>query len=232
MTPRLSFRHARALPLPLLCSSALSVAFVMARAWFTGTPAYAFLLWNLTLAWIPYLLARLIAARARKEGGTLILLGLGLAFIGFLPNAPYIVTDLMHLRWRESNAPAWFDALMLASFAWSGLTLGVTAVRLTAGVVQRRVGRRASVGYVGIVSVLTAFGIYLGRFVRLNTWDAAVHPFRVARSALAPLVHPAANARAWTFTVAFAALFLAAYATLARRSSPDGEPEGRAIDPE
>jgi uncharacterized membrane protein len=201
----------------LLSSSALSIAFVLARASVTGRPGYGFLLWNLTLAWIPYVLARLIAARARKDGGAPLLLALGLAFIGFLPNAPYIVTDLMHLRWHTTeDAPQWFDSLMLASFAWSGLTLGIASVRITADVVKARVGTRASVGYVGIVSVLTAFGIYLGRFVRLNTWDAAVHPFRVARSVLAPLVHPATHLRAWTFTVAFAALFLAAYASLGR----------------
>jgi uncharacterized membrane protein len=206
------------LPLALLASSALSVAFVLARASVTGRPGYGFLLWNLMLAWIPYALARLIAARARRDGGTLAMLALGLAFIGFLPNAPYIVTDLMHLRWQTADAPHWFDALMLASFAWSGLTLGIASVRITADVVKERVGARASIGYVGIVSVLTAFGIYLGRFVRLNTWDAAVHPFRVARSVLAPLVHPATHMRAWTFTVAFAALFLVAYVTAHRRT--------------
>ena len=204
-----------AFPLALLGSSALSVAFVIARAWFTGTPGYAFLVWNLTLAWIPYVLARVIAARARRPGGTMVLLFVGLGFVGFLPNAPYIVTDLMHLH-GETNAPYWYDALMLASFAWSGLTLGVASVRLTADVVHARLGGRASAGYVGVVSVLTAFGIYLGRFVRLNTWDAATHPFRVARHALAPIVHPGTHLRAWTFTVAFAALFLAAYASLAR----------------
>ncbi len=204
------------LPYALLSSSALSVAFVLARASVTGRPGYGFLLWNLTLAWIPYVLARLIAAHAHRGGRTLSLFALALPFIGFLPNAPYIVTDLMHLRW-QTDAPHWFDALMLASFAWSGLTLGIAAVRLTADVVKDRLGSRASIGYVGIVSLLTAFGIYLGRFVRLNTWDAAVHPFRVARSALAPLVHPASHMRAWTFTVAFAALFLAAYFSISRR---------------
>lgn len=210
-------RRLPALPVALLSSSALSVAFVVARAFVTGRPAYEFLLWNLTLAWIPYVLARVIVARARNEGGGLSLLAMGLPFLGFLPNAPYLVTDLMHLRW-QTDAPHWFDVLMLASFAWSGLTLGIASVRLTADVVKRRVGHRASIGYVGIVSLLTAFGIYLGRFVRLNTWDAAVHPFRVARSVLAPLAHPAANMRAWTFTVAFAALFLAAYVSVHRRS--------------
>ncbi len=203
------------LPLALLSSSALSVAFVVARAWFTGRPSYGFLLWNLTLAWVPYVLARVMVAREEKGASAVVLLALGLAFIGFLPNAPYIVTDLMHLH-GQTDAPYWYDALMLASFAWSGLTLGVASVRLTAGVVARRLSPTASVGYVGIVSLLTAFGIYLGRFLRLNTWDAAVHPFRVARCALAPLAHPFTHARAWTFTVAFAALFLAAYASLAR----------------
>jgi uncharacterized membrane protein len=209
-------RILRALPFPLTASSAVSFAFFAARGIATHHPGYSFLLWNLTLAWIPYVLARVIVHRASKGAHVLSLAALGVVFIGFLPNAPYIVTDLMHLH-HPSDAPYWFDALMLASFAWSGLTLGIASVRLTAKVIERRVSRTASMGYVGIVSVLSAFGIYLGRFVRLNTWDAVTHPFRVARAALLPVVHPFAHVGAWCFTVAFAALFLASYATLARR---------------
>lgn len=200
----------------LAWSSALSVAFVVARALVTSRAIYAFLVWNLALAWIPYALGRVLDARARRSASTPELLGLALVFVGFLPNAPYLVTDLMHLHARQ-DAPYWFDVLMLASFAWSGLTLGVESVRLTAAIVRRRLSVTASHGYVGIVSVATGFGIYLGRFVRLNTWDAAVHPFTVAHSALGPLVHPTTHLGAWLFTVAFAALFLASYATLARR---------------
>jgi uncharacterized membrane protein len=123
----------------------------------------------------------------------------------------------MHLAPRE-DAPLWFDALMLASFAWAGVALGTASLAACARVVRERFGAWTSHGFVGVTIVLTAFGIYLGRFVRLNTWDVLMHPFSVARSVIAPLTDPSANARAWTFTPIFAAFFFASYVAAASAS--------------
>lgn len=214
---RASQTSSEPLTFSLLASSTLSIAFVLARVLLTGRNAYVFLLWNSFLAWIPYVLAHVLAARHRRSAHTLELFALGAVFVGFLPNAPYMVTDLMHLH-GQGSVPYWFDTLMLMSFAWSGLTLGVASVRRTAAVVRARTkSSTATYAYVVTVSVLTAFGIYLGRFLRLNTWDAAVHPFTVARSVAAPVVHPTSHPHAWMFTAAFTAFFLASYASFTRR---------------
>lgn len=207
----------------LLLSSALSVLFVVVRAVLVGHASYLFLLWNLYLAWCPYLLARLIANRTRANASSGFLCFLWATFVGFLPNAPYLVTDLMHLQGKTS-APYWFDALMFASFAWSGLVLGVASVRQTAQVVRDRVSPFAGTAYVIVVSALSAYGIYLGRFLRFNTWDAAIHPFSVGRELLAPLVHPREHAFVWLFTAAFSAFFLATYASLSSSCSTRRSP--------
>lgn len=214
--PTANALHTERIPLALFASSALSLAFVLARVTLTGRMSYVFLVWNLFLAWLPYVLARLIARRARRNAASSELLALGVVFIGFLPNAPYLVTDLIHLR-GQTSVPYWFDTLMLASFGWSGLVLGVASVRLTAAIIRRRTSSVVSDAYVGIASVLVAFGIYLGRFLRFNTWDAAAHPFTLARSVAAPVIHPVHYAGAWLFTAAFAAFFLASYACFTRR---------------
>lgn len=204
--------------LPLVLSSAVSVSFVAVRSLLVGHTSYLFLLWNLFLAWIPYGLARLVAAGMRTEANKVLVGTLAFAFVGFLPNAPYLVTDLVHLR-GTASAPYWFDALMLASFAWSGLVLGIAAVRVTANLVHERLSRNASLAYVVVLSALSAYGIYLGRFLRFNTWDAAFHPFSVARSSLAPLMHPREYATVWLFTIAFSAFFLATYASFTSSNS-------------
>ncbi|MFO0663349.1 MAG: DUF1361 domain-containing protein [Polyangiaceae bacterium] len=203
--------------LPLVLSSALSVSFVAMRSLLVGHTSYLFLLWNLLLAWIPYGLARLLAVGMRTPTNRALVFVLAVAFLGFLPNAPYLVTDLVHLK-VAASAPYWFDALMFASFAWSGLVLGIAAVRVTAHVVHERLSKSASVAYVVVASALSAYGIYLGRFLRFNTWDAAFHPFSVARCSLAPLVNPREYSTAWLFTIMFSAFFLATYASLTTSS--------------
>lgn len=194
----------------LLLSSALAVLLLAARIVWTHERDYTFLVWNLFLAWVPYGCSVAIRAFHVRRIPTLPLVALFALWIGFLPNAPYLVTDFMHLRYRD-GAPLWFDALMLASFAWAGVGLGVASLRICARVVRVRGGARVATGFVAIAALLTGFGIYLGRFVRLNTWDVATHPVTVLTQVLSPLAHPLAHPRAWTVTLTFALFFLVAY---------------------
>ena len=155
----------------------------------TGSMMYTFLVWNLFLAAIPAAAAGLLV-RARTTTAQLLLAGVWLAF---LPNAPYIVTDLMHLRLR-SAAPAWFDVALLVSCAATGLLLGYTSLADVQRVVARRFGE--AVAWLGAAAtlVLCAFGIYLGRFLRWNSWDVVTDPFGlftdIAMRVAYPLSHP------------------------------------------
>jgi uncharacterized membrane protein len=196
--------------LRLAVPSAVALSLLAVRIVWTDHTSFSFLVWNLVLAWVPFALSALVARRHDAERSTLSLVPLFVLWLGFLPNAPYIVTDFMHLAPR-ADAPLWFDALMLASFAWAGVALGTASLSACARVVRERYGAWPSHAFVAVTIVLTAFGIYLGRFVRLNTWDVLVHPFSVARSVIAPLADPSSNTRAWTFTPIFAAFFFASY---------------------
>jgi uncharacterized membrane protein len=204
----------------LFVASALCLALLVARAAWTHTIAYSFLVWNLFLAWVPVALAHGMARLARRRAHPAALLGVGAVWLAFLPNAPYLVTDFIHLRFNTTG-PLWFDAVMLTAFAWTGLSLGVASLRTSAAIVRQRVGRVAAIGFVAIVSVLSGYGIYLGRFVRLNSWDIAARPLTALESALAPFAHPFALQRAWTVTIALAALFLVAYVTAGRALGPE-----------
>jgi uncharacterized membrane protein len=206
----------------LVLSSSLAMVLLAARVMWTGERDYLFLVWNLFLAWVPY--AGTVALRwmhARRVR-SLSLVPFFLLWLGFLPNAPYLVTDFIHLRFRD-GAPLWFDAVMVASFAWAGVGLGAASLRGASRIVRARGGAWAAAAFVPLVALATGFGIYLGRFVRLNTWDVATRPGTVIVQVLSPLVHPFAHPRAWTVSLTFALFFVVATIASgrARRSAPE-----------
>jgi uncharacterized membrane protein len=196
--------HARVV-LPVFFTAAL----VAARFWRSGTPAFGFLLFNLTLAALPLGFA-VLASRAHRSGrSTLAVLLLGLWLL-FLPNAPYVMTDLIHLHAR-ANVPLWFDAAMLGTAGLAGVMLGVAALREARRTIALLVGPKLTFIALGLATLASGYGIYLGRFARLNSWDAVLHPSTVVRGALPPLLDPFAHPRAWVVTLVFGALFAVAY---------------------
>jgi uncharacterized membrane protein len=195
--------------LQLLLSSALAVTLLAARMLWTGAHEYMFLVWNLFLAWVPYAVTLALRSLHERRVRSLSLAPLFLVWLGFLPNAPYLVTDFIHLRFRD-GAPLWFDAVMLASFAWAGVGLGAASLRGGSRIVRARGGAWTAAAFVPLVALATGFGIYLGRFVRLNTWDVATRPGTVLVQILSPLVHPFAHPRAWTVSLTFALFFVVA----------------------
>ena len=87
------------------------------------------------------------------------------------------VTDFIHLE--QGPAPLWYDALMLSAFAWTGLLLGFASLYLVQLILRRTFG--AAVGWLGVFGALAlgSVGVYIGRFVRLNSWDVLLHPLDV-----------------------------------------------------
>ena len=96
----------------------------------------------------------------------------------FFPNAPYLLIDFIHLG--EGPAPLWYDALMLSAFAWTGLLLGFASLYLVQLILWRAFGD--VVGWLGVLVALrlASVGVYVGRFIHLNSWDALLHPAQVA----------------------------------------------------
>src|SRR5262245_6537711 len=125
----------------LVLASAGSTLLVAGRVFHTGRLTYGFLVYNLTLAWIPLTFAAAAEAfdRLKSRLGTgLTLLSIG-AWLVFFPNAPYIVTDLMHLRVQD-NRLLWLDLIALQAFACTGLALGFLSLAIVQRIVARRVG--------------------------------------------------------------------------------------------
>lgn len=159
----------------LAASSIFCVALLVVRPAVVGHAGQVYLAWNLFLAWIPLLVALAVYDRARAGRGGLGQLALVGAWLVFLPNAPYIVTDLIHLP-RYGEPPLWFDTLTYLAFAWTGLMLGLVSLYLVHCAVRLRLGTVAGWATVAASTVLSGLGIYLGRFERWNSWDVVTNP--------------------------------------------------------
>ncbi|MDJ1492498.1 DUF1361 domain-containing protein [Cytophagaceae bacterium DM2B3-1] len=168
---------------------------------------YSFMAWNLFLAWVPLLIMLFIQNYEPVYVNKYVVIAVGLAFwLLFLPNAPYIITDLMHLRYRKSYT-LWYDCLMVFSFASVGMYTGLYSMLLAHKLVNRLFG--PSFGWALILGSLglSGFGIYLGRFSRWNSWDLFVQPHHLFMDILRQAFNPAAL----KLSVAFALVMVLFY---------------------
>jgi uncharacterized membrane protein len=201
--------------LVLALASAFCGALALTRVYYSGRTAFIWLGWNLVLAWVPMLLALVIAhrhAQGRQPSwpGTWLLAA---GWLAFFPNAPYLVTDLIHLRARGS-VPIWYDAIMVFAFALTGLCLAFLSLWLVHRLVERRFGLAVGWAFVAAVAGLSGFGVYLGRYPRWNSWDVVTRPGELIADVAAHIDHP--RPRALGVTLLMAALFGIAYLILFR----------------
>jgi uncharacterized membrane protein len=203
--------------LPVLLSSLLAVGLFAARVYRSQEITYGFLVWNLVLAWIPYLCSLWVGhlhRRHPRRWGLLLLLGL--SWLVFFPNAPYIVTDFGHLQARPL-VPMWYDIGMLAAFALTGLFLAVFSLRIIHELVRQHLGPILGWLFVGTVVGLSGMGVYLGRFLRWNSWDLFLHPHGVLTDVSTRLADPLGHPQAMGVTCLFAAMLFVCYVALGPR---------------
>lgn len=197
----------------VILMTAVTVAVWAARArWEPG--GFPYLLWNLFLAWVPWLLGAVVA-RARSRWA---LVAAGVPWLLFFPNAPYLVTDLLHLRPRPP-VPEWFDALLFGLFAITGCALAWTSLAVVRARLARELGAVHVEVTLFVIALLTGFGVYLGRFERWNSWDVVGRP-----AALAAGVVDALCLRAAAFSLLFGLFVWAGYLLVARLDPPEADP--------
>ena len=197
----------------VLCASMLAVRSVYTRQ-YDSVPFWQFtflpLLWNLFLAWVPMMTALpLYIMRARESRRPVLGAVLALMWFLFFPNAPYIVTDFVHLLERPP-VPLWYDMITILSFALTGLFLGYLSLYLMQELVRSWVGRWGSWAFALAMLGLSSFGIYLGRFLRWNSWDVLVSPIGTLSDA-ARMVLPGPSLHLVAFSVTFFAFSMVCY---------------------
>src|SRR5512138_387744 len=188
---------------------AVVVGLVLARIAYSDTGRHTGLIWNLFLAWIPFMLAYFAHAISWRRA-TLYLIIPSIAFLWliFFPNAPYMLTDLQDLARRAPGAPLWYDVIIIVWSSWTGMLLGVISLYLMQDIIIRRAGRTAGWLFVFVISALSSFGIYIGRFVRLNSWDILQDPAETAQEILGLIIDPSMRLAAFTLLYTFFFLFI------------------------
>ncbi len=210
-------------------ATGLAIATFVARPLLAHQPTtHLFLIWNLALAWVPYAAALTIdaAARARRRPDSrldstvrwTVLLSLGAVWLLFLPNAPYLVSDLAHFDSR-SRTP-WLDLTQYVAFAWAGCSLAVASIRIVHRRCTRRWGRMAGWSVVLLAAATAGPGVAIGRFGRLNSWEVATNPFAV----LGEAVRLGTDRRAVSLSIFFALLLLVAYVGSSNGDRATGSP--------
>jgi uncharacterized membrane protein len=193
----------------LACASALGVALVAVRTALIWRGQHLYLVWNLFLAWIPLMLALWLEERdSRGSSKGWRFWAIAFAWLMFFPNAPYIFTDITHLK-LATRLRWWTDLIIILLFAVTGLVLAFLSLHRMQSVVARRHGWLAGWAFVFAVAFLSGLGVYLGRFERWNSWDVVVNPIGMALDSGNWL-----HLKSAKFTVLFGAFLSAAYAML------------------
>jgi uncharacterized membrane protein len=180
----------------LLCVGCFVLS--VGRCMISGTSGFLFLNWNLFLAGIPLLLSRLLMHNDNITKTKVVLLVP--MWLLFFPNAPYILTDLFHLG-NTNTMPKWFDLMMILMFAWAGLFAGFKSLQDIQRMLAKFMSERKSMLIVVLLLFIAAFGVYIGRFERWNSWDILTHPFSVMGDVVEKFTDPMRHLRTWGVTL-------------------------------
>jgi uncharacterized membrane protein len=203
------------------------VSMIAVRIERTGSGYYLFLVWNLFLAGVPLIASTSLRHANNRQSASLLQIGLFGLWLLFLPNAPYILTDLLHLT-AASPVPAWYDLALLLSCAGTGLLLGYLSLSDIHGIVDKKFGTFA--GWIVALSslVLSGFGIYLGRFLKWNSWDVLVRP-TILLELVDGFLHPSVHTKTFSVTLVFGVLFALGYISLRLLFYPDISGHGPSV---
>ncbi len=197
----------------IILSCLFSLLMISTRIVYTGELMFIFLVWNLFLAYLPYALLVFLKQQPQWIEEKLKFCVVLLCWLLILPNSFYILTDLFHLGINNAM-PLWFDLALIFSFAWNGLIMGVLSVWEMEKMI--RLHRKISNEWLFIFPImfLNALGIYIGRYLRFNSWDVITNPFQLAHDIIYLIIHPLRNRLDWSMIMCFTLFFSIVYLTL------------------
>ncbi len=194
----------------ILLSISFTISLVAVRFLYTDDVQYFFYPWNLFLATVPYFFSRRLKRYKRISTKVIVVL---LCWLLFLPNAPYIITDLFHFQQR-SPVPYWFDLLLVISGAWNGMVLGITSLLQVEKFLAKHIKVKWMMPATIILITLCSYGMYLGRYKRYNSWNIITKPGELLHTMISQVAEPWEHMQAWMFTISFAILLCIIYFTV------------------
>lgn len=199
----------------LILSNLFSVGLVLFRMLYTGHLLFAFLVWNLFLAFVPYVISRRMTEASIKSKWKFLFCAF--VWLLFIPNAFYIITDLFHLDMNET-VPLWYDLALLLSFAWSGILFGILSVRQMERLFERHFSKKLDLVFILPVMALNGFGVYIGRYLRFNSWYVITNPLQLIQDIVYLFIHPLRNRFDWSMIVCYTLLLTLIYYTIKKLS--------------
>jgi len=186
----------------LFSLAAFCFLLLMVRAKLTQSIFMFFLIWNLFLAYTPLAISGIMINNAIKKWT---FYPAFIIWLLALPNAPYIITDFIHL-YKDNGVPVWFDILLIASFTICGLLFGLASMKNMHRIVSAKFSTAIATTIMLFSSLLSGFGIYLGRFLRYNSWDVLHKPFALMTDIIHSLIAAETYKPAWGITLGFGTL--------------------------
>lgn len=183
-------------------------AMIAARIFYSHSLRYIFLIWNLFLAWLPYLLSGLfgiVRSRSKLKQGVLFL-----TWLLLFPNALYIITDLIHLK-DTTNVPLWYDALLVFASSFAGLIMAFASLQRAEVFLKNMISGKIVLALVPFILFLGAFGVYLGRFERWNSWNVINDPLALGSDIFSILLFPHDNMKTWATIFILTGLYCILY---------------------
>jgi uncharacterized membrane protein len=199
----------------LILSMLFSTLLAVVRVGYTGSLIFLWLVWNLFLAWVPYMITSWLQQRPAVTNSKWKFATIAFVWLLFVPNSFYILTDLFHLGPRK-EVPLWFDLSLIISFAWNGLLLGMLSVWQMEKMMQRYLKGKHELLFIYPIMWLNALGVYIGRYLRFNSWDIITNPFKLTADILNMLIHPLHYKYAWGMVACFSVFITLAYITIKR----------------
>lgn len=202
----------------LILASFFAVLMILFRIVYTDSIKLLFLVWNLFLAWIPFLLSIYIIKISKSKIKYISKIIAGALWLLFFPNTFYLITDYIHLNNHSYiklengiyhfyyDFLMWFDFILISLFAFLGYFLGVLSLNNIHKLILSNWGRGLSWLLILLIAFITGFGIYLGRFLRFNSWDAIVNPTSLIVDILQNI-----NLDSFVFSVTFGGFIFVTY---------------------
>jgi uncharacterized membrane protein len=184
----------------LTAMSAFAFTLSVARFYFSETTLFLFLNWNLFLAFIPWAVSSMIILKPALRKNRTVLFFSVVIWLLFFPNAPYILTDLFHLKARAS-VPIWFDLVVILSFAWTGLIFGFVSLLDIEMLLKEFFNKRIVNCTIALLLFIGSFGVYIGRYLRWNSWDILQAPFQLLYDVGDRMINPLQHPGTWGMTI-------------------------------
>jgi uncharacterized membrane protein len=193
--------------LPIIVGVAWLFVLIGVRMYHTQSLQFGFYIWNTFLAIVPLVISGWLAQQQRIHLKAIIAIVIWLLF---LPNAPYLITDIVHYEERQ-NVPFWYDIVVTFSAALLGLAITLQSIYFTAILFRKHCSKRTTISLIYVVLILCTYGVYLGRFERFNSWDIVSNTYELITTVCYQWLLPWRYWRVWSFCIVFGSLLFWAY---------------------